>query len=75
TYRRESNPELGYKYHPFLLYFMGVLPEDEYDTEYTIYDAGGGDSPDPFNSENATIYDTVSINDIIEVAGPRTCSN
>ncbi|MBU0981601.1 hypothetical protein KKC94_02820, partial [Patescibacteria group bacterium] len=47
TYRRESNPELGYKYHPFLLYFMGVLPEDEYDTEYTIYDAGGGDSPDP----------------------------
>ncbi|MBM3254621.1 MAG: hypothetical protein FJZ16_10230 [Candidatus Omnitrophica bacterium] len=58
-------------YHPFILYFMGLLPEDEYDTKYQIFDAGGIDGM--WNLERALLYKEVSVRDIIEVAGERTC--
>ncbi|MBI2652889.1 hypothetical protein HYX00_05470 [Candidatus Woesearchaeota archaeon] len=55
------------KFHPFSLYFMGILPESEYNTKYSIYDAG----LDGLNRERATYYKSVSVNDIIAVAGRR----
>lgn len=59
------------RYHPFLLYFMGLLPESEYDTKYQIFDAGGIDGM--WNLERALPYKQVSVRDIIEVAGERVC--
>lgn len=81
-----------FSYHPFVLYFMGVLPEDQYDVEYAVYDT------EPLESElfededieeelanwwesdesevgNATFFRNVSVNDIIETVGERTCKN
>ncbi|MFA4891053.1 MAG: hypothetical protein WC604_01720 [Candidatus Gracilibacteria bacterium] len=61
-----NNDELGIKkYHPFMLYFMGLLPESEYGTKYQIYDLGP--------AYNATPYKQVSVNDIIAVEGERKC--
>lgn len=61
-----KNDELGIKkYHPFMLYFMGLLPKSEYSTKYQIYDLGSG--------FNATPYKQVSVNDIIAVEGERKC--
>jgi len=57
-----SNINIPVKYHPFLLYFMGVLPEDEYGTKYKIFDEG-------------QVYREVSVLDIIEVEGERKCVN
>ncbi len=70
TFRREYTPSVE-KYHPFQLYFMGLLPEEEYDTKFAVYDAGivGKD----FNDQNATFYKTVSVRDIIELEGERSC--
>ncbi|MBU1683543.1 S-layer homology domain-containing protein [Patescibacteria group bacterium] len=61
------------KYHPFLLYFMGLLPESEYDTKYKIYDAGGADTSRDYTPESATLYGEVSVRDIIEFEGEREC--
>ena len=59
------------KYHPFVLYFMGLLPKEEYDIKFQIFDAGGIDGM--WNSERAIPYKEVSVRDIIEVAGERVC--
>ncbi len=68
TYRRENQdgPE---KYHPFTLYFMGLLPRSEYDTKFTVYDAGipGQD----FDDQNAVFYKQVDVWDLIAVEGER----
>ncbi len=71
TYKREMTREVE-KYHAFTLYFMGLLPETEFSKEYQIYDAG---IPPDFDFESAIPYKTVSINDIIEAEGGRTCQS
>ena len=48
---------------------MGLLPKDEYDTKFKVYDGGIG--YDNFNTESATLYRSISVNDIIEVEGER----
>ncbi len=68
NFRRANNPFLGEKYHPFQLYFMGLLPEDEWNRKYRIFDAGVGRD---FNPERAVFYKEVSVLDIIEVEGER----
>jgi len=69
TYRREILGGIN-KYHPFQLYFMGLLPESEYSKKYSLYNGGIGKD---FNGLNASFYKEVSINDIIEVEGERGC--
>ena len=70
TFRREN--EFGIqKYHPFQLYFMGLLNEDNYDFDrkFEVFNAGvvGQD----FNSNSAVPYREVSIRDIINIEGTR----
>jgi len=70
TYRRENKEGIK-RYHPFVLYFMGLLPKSEYSKKYQMYDAGivGID----FNDKTAVPYKQVSVNDIISVEGKRSC--
>lgn len=72
TYSRDNQPGIPI-YHPFELYFMGLLPKSEYSKKYTIYDAGivGKD----FNDKTAKFYKEVSVEDIIKVAGERSSFN
>ncbi len=70
TYRRENKIGIE-RYHPFELYFMGLLPEAEYDTKFQIYDAGIPGAN--MNFTNAVPYKQVSVNDIIKVEGKRIC--
>ena len=58
-------------YHPFALYFMGLLPESEYNVAYDVYKLtndsntfGGMD-----NIGKATFMRKVSVEDIIKVMG------
>ena len=69
TFKRENDETGIKKYHPFMLYFMGLLPKSEYSTKYQIYDQGPGGA----NADNATPYKKVSVNDIIAVEGERKC--
>lgn len=71
TYRRQNEPGIGV-YHPFQLYFMGLLPTMEYSVKHVLYNAGvvGQD----FHPENATFYKEISVDDIIAVEGQRTCT-
>ncbi len=73
SYRR-VNAEGPQKYHPFQLYFIGLLNRNNYDfaKKFTVYNAGvvGED----FNDQQASPYKEVSINDIIAVEGERRCS-
>ncbi len=71
TYKNRTLGVGPTKYHPFVLYFMGLLPENEYDTRFQIFDAEGIDGM--WNLENAIPYKEVSVRDIIEVAGERVC--
>lgn len=71
TFRREV--EFGIrKYHPFQLYFMGLLSQDNYDIEkkFKVFDAGvvGQD----FHPDSALPYREISIWDIIKIEGTRT---
>lgn len=65
------------KFHPFVLYFMGLLPKEEYSTKFPVYNAGYAKNPGEYytnyNYDNATFYKTVSVNDIIAVEGERKC--
>ncbi len=74
TYHRANDLNKVLKYHPFQLYFMGLLHKSEYGTKFKIYNAGGADSGKDFNSNKATFYKEVSVNDIIAVEGERTCA-
>lgn len=67
-----------YKYHPFTLYFMGVLPESEYDTKFDILQGPGTYSykfPESIGqiSSMQSVAKQLSVRDIIKVAGPRSC--
>jgi hypothetical protein len=66
------DPKFAQKYHPFQLYFMGLLPDAEYSTKFWIYDAGIP-NVEEWNFASATPYKQVSVNDIIEVEGEREC--
>lgn len=67
-YDQNNPPPL--KYHPFQLYFMGLLLKSEYKTEYPVYDAGLTPRfPDDF--QRAMLYKKVSVMDIISVEGER----
>ena len=72
SYKRD-NKEGVKKYHPFQLYFMGLLNTKNYDfnKKFQIYDAGivGND----FDDQTAYPYKELSINDIISVEGERRC--
>ena len=73
TFRRtaeEQGNTIG-NFHPFMLYFMGLIPESQYDINHTIYDAGIPENN--FNPARARPYKNISINDIISVEGPREC--
>lgn len=52
-------------FHPFVLYFMGVLPEEDYDTEWDLYDVE--------DEDQAIYYGSYSVNDIIDYEGERSC--
>ena len=71
TYKNRTLGVGPTKYHPFVLYFMGLLPKEEYDIKFQIFDAGGIDGM--WNLERAIPYKEVSVGDIIEVAGERVC--
>ncbi len=72
----ESWPSVSYTYHPFTLYFMGLLPEHQYDDDYYIYDVWQ-ESPSGeytiMNIESATYFGKINVNDIIDFAGERYC--
>lgn len=72
TYKRSKfDPNKLEKYHPFQLYFMGILDKEEYDKKYKIYNAG---NPPNLNFNNVTIYSKqIDVNDIIKVEGERRC--
>lgn len=71
-FSRENDANLTGKYHPFQLYFMGLLSPEEFDKQYAVYNTGiVGKNFDP---ANATFYKTVSVNDIIKVMGERKCA-
>jgi hypothetical protein len=62
------------KYHPFTLYFMGVLPQSEYDTKFNIFqNEGQYQTPIGPIPSMQSIYKQVSIRDIIVKAGNRQC--
>ena len=69
TFRRTKNGDKLPKYHPFMLYFMGLLPKSEYSRKFKVYDAGivGRD----FDDKRAVLYKEVSVDDIIKVEGER----
>ncbi len=74
TYRRgEFQWNEKRKYHPFVLYFMGILSESEYDTKFNLYNAGSADTGKSFNTDRATYYKSISVNDIIYAIGERYC--
>lgn len=62
-------------YHPFILYFMGVLPPDLYNIEYEVYE------PAPYSMRNedgiglTKFIRNISVNDIINVMGKRSCES
>jgi hypothetical protein len=62
------------KFHPFVLYFMGLLPESEWGEKYPVYDTTKieGDE-DWWNSYAAPKVKEVSVMNIIETEGERYC--
>lgn len=62
------------KYHPFTLYFMGLLPQGDYTKKFTVMQHQGEyqTSIGPITSMSS-IYKQVSVEDIISQAGPRKC--
>lgn len=74
TYHYVPGDDVMKKYHPFVLYFMGLLPQGKYNNEYNVYDTSPVEGVDNWwNSESAFLIKTVSVNDIIEVEGERKC--
>jgi hypothetical protein len=65
----QNNPP-ALKYHPFALYFMGLLPESEYSKQYQVYNIGLNPIF-PQDFQQAVYYKSVSVNDIIAVTGKR----
>lgn len=73
TYRLDLKSEnLARQYHNFQLYFMGLLPEEEWPRKFNVYDVGIM-GKEEFNTTNAEVYNQLSIYDIISVEGERLC--
>ncbi len=76
------HPEMNIikKYHPFMLYFMGLYTKDNYnfDKKFRVFDCGLIDEGKGYreaNFKNVSLYKKVSINDIINVEGERAYNN
>ncbi len=71
----DVSKNVTYMYHPFALYFMGLLPENEYKTLYDIYklttDSNTFGSGDAIGK--ATFIRKISVDNIIKVMGKRSC--
>ncbi|MFA6397823.1 MAG: peptidoglycan-binding domain-containing protein [Candidatus Paceibacterota bacterium] len=65
------------KYHPFTLYFMGLLPQSEYDTKFNLLQKNINYQITPNFGANAmeSVYKQVSVRDIISREGERKCAN
>ncbi len=63
-----------FRFHPFILYFMGLLPEDQYDVGYDVYDVGSYESQYAEAVKEANFFKNISVNDIIQTIGTRSCS-
>ncbi len=65
------------KYHPFTLYFMGLLPESEYDKKFNIFQNRGTYVLNQNFSlpSMKSVYNQVSVRDIITKEGIRQCAN
>lgn len=72
TYKSSNDDQLQPFYSPIELYLMGLLPKSEYNKKYPIYDFCMGKNPQC--EQHASLYGYVSINDIIQNAGARTCN-
>tara|TARA_Y100000310_G_C20371520_1_gene663730 strand:- start:263 stop:649 length:387 start_codon:yes stop_codon:yes gene_type:complete len=74
SYKRVNEEGIA-KYHPFQLYFMGLLNKNNYDfdKEFKVYNAGI--TGEDFSDQKAFPYKEVSINDIISVEGKRRCAS
>jgi len=73
-YRISINSNAGnQKYHPFQLYFIGLLNKQNYnfDKKFKVFDAGL--LPNNFNEQEAYPLKEISINDIIAIEGERYC--
>lgn len=73
TYSRYYSPDdRAPKYEPFTLYFMGLLPGNKYSERIPLFNAGviGVN----FNPDHATLFDSISVNDIIDFADPISCA-
>lgn len=70
TFRLAPDKGQQARYHPIVLYLMGILPESDYDIRYNIYDAGitGEELLSP---DKAVFYKDVGVRDIIAVMGKR----
>ena len=68
-----NNTEGIQRYHPFQLYFMGLLNEHNFDftQQFPVYDTGGADTLKPWNFDAATLFAHRSIADIINAEGER----
>ena len=63
------------KYHPFTLYFMGLLPSGEYSTKFNVLHNHGSYDDGTINSESMqSVYKQISVNDIINGYGARSCA-
>lgn len=62
------------KYHPFTLYFMGLLPENQYDAKFDILQ-NFGFSTKYGHQSMGSVYKQVSVRDIISKEGLRVCSS
>ncbi|MEK6984479.1 MAG: hypothetical protein AABX33_07940 [Nanoarchaeota archaeon] len=62
------------RYHPIVLYLMGVLLESDYDKRYNVYDAGIP-REESVLSGKAVFYKDVSVGDIITGIGKREDTN
>ncbi len=70
TYYQDNTADYPLRYHPITLYFLGLLPKDQYSQKFNVFDAG---TDNQFKSTGVKIYKTISVNDIIKFAGERTC--
>lgn len=75
NYHAVYDYSLKRRYHPFMLYFMGLMPKAEYSKQYPLYDVGYDPNGDyfPHDMNNAKFVKNVSVNDIIAVEGERQC--
>lgn len=72
TYKRVINLNIMEKYHPFTLYFMGLLKPEQLTEKFMVYDAGLSGDPS-FHPDSAKPVFEIGIEDIINRAGPLKC--